>query len=147
MITYENMIKNLINQPKITIEKNDRSSCYTFDTNEIKICLPDINNNWSDEDILNRCTDIIIHEYLHYLMFKLFKNSIITCLFDAIGNEFRLYPDLVTKQLRDLSTKIGYDLITHEEKIKICGFKSLLDYYRIDEYEVKRAFEKILRGK
>lgn len=87
----------------------------------------------SDSEEIEFVTDIIIHEYMHKVLYEMFDLTL-TKLFDAIQQHFRD----VSLHERILAQHIFQE--TYQSYIKNNGFKAFLEYYHIDNDNFNQSF-------
>lgn len=88
----------------------------------------------SDKEIINHTTDLITHEFIHYLLHKKF-NKTVSKLYDLIEGNFVQH-----KQLRNKVFRLE-GLITHKQAIKEYGLKHFVRYYHLTLSDFNNAIE------
>lgn len=90
-------------------------------------------NGFSDDEISEYISDALTHEYIHKIIYDLFKDDTLCKLFDAVQQYFRN-----TELLTRIFEKINH--ITWNIYIDRYGFDDFLEHYHIDENDVNDSF-------
>ena len=121
-------------QSDINYEITSLGCTYNTDFDTIRIGIGDRCKNMTEDEMMEYLSDSITHEHIHRILFKHMSYEI-SAMFDAIGYLFR-NSEL---QYKALTGTIHH---THEEVIKIKGFKNWLKAtYLIDENRIKEFKE------
>ena len=89
----------------------------------------------TDSERIKLVSDTIIHEHIHIILNDMFPGSIVTYLFDAIGDKLRLHLKLKEQTTRTKGCICWGQFITKY------GIDGLIDNYDLDRKKVKKVLK------